>query len=127
MGMLKEFREFAMRGSIIDLAIAVVIGGAFGKIITAFTDSIIMPVISLMVGKGGMSALIFTIGSTVFPVGILVQALIDFLLIVFVLFMMIKAINSFKKKEVEKPADLPALSTTDKLLMEIRDELKNKK
>jgi len=127
MGMLKEFKEFAMRGNIVDLAIAVIIGGAFGKIVTAFTESIVMPIIALIVGKGGMSGLTLTIGSTVFPVGVLLQAVIDFLLIAFVLFMMIKALNSFKKKEAETPAQPPSPSTSEKLLMEIRDELKNKK
>jgi large conductance mechanosensitive channel len=121
MGMLKEFKEFAMKGNIVDLAVAVIIGGAFGKIVTALTDSIIMPIISLVLGKGGVSDIIFTIGSTVFPVGIFLQAVIDFILIALVLFLIIKAINSTKKEEVAAPA---ATAEDIILLREIRDALK---
>lgn len=121
MGMLKEFKEFAMKGNIVDLAVAVVIGGAFGKIITAFTDSIISPIIALIMGKGGMSELTVTVGHTVFPIGTFIQAVIDFILIALVLFMVIKAINSFKKKEEAAPAAPPEDIT---LLREIRDALK---
>lgn len=121
MGMLKEFKDFAMKGNIVDLAVAVIIGGAFGKIVTALTDSIIMPIIALIIGKGGMSEVSFTIGSTVFPVGILLQSIIDFVLIAFVLFVIIKAMNAAKKKEVEAPAATPEDIT---LLREIRDALK---
>ena len=121
MGMLKEFKDFAMKGNIVDLAVAVIIGAAFGKIVTALTDSIIMPIIALIIGKGGMSEVSFTIGSTVFPVGILLQSIIDFVLIAFVLFVIIKAMNAAKKKEVEAPAATPEDIT---LLREIRDALK---
>ena len=122
MGMLKEFREFAMRGNIIELAIAVIIGGAFGKIVTAFTSTIIMPIISLLIGKGGVMDLSVTIGSTVFPIGLFLQAVIDFILIAFVLFLMIKGINSLKKKDPPPP---PAPTPEDILLLrEIRDALK---
>ncbi len=121
MGMLKEFKEFAMKGNIVDLAVAVIIGGAFGKIVTALTESIIMPIISMIVGKGGMSGIAFTIGNTVFPVGVLIQAVIDFILIAFVLFLIIKAMNARKKKEVAAPAVTPEEIT---LLREIRDSLK---
>lgn len=121
MGMLKEFKEFAMKGNIVDLAVAVVIGGAFGKIITAFTDSIISPIIALIMGKGGMSELTITAGHTIFPIGIFIQAVIDFILIALVLFMVIKAMNSFKKKEEAAPAAPPEDIT---LLREIRDALK---
>ena len=123
MGFLKEFKEFAMKGNIVDLAVAVIIGGAFGKIVTALTDAIIMPIISLLMGKGGMADVTFTVGSTVFPVGILIQAIIDFILIALVLFIMIKAMNNaMMKKEVAAPPAGP--SSTDALLMEIRDSLK---
>ena len=122
MGMLKEFKEFAMRGNIVDLAVAVIIGGAFGKIVTALTDTIIMPIISLLVGKGGVTELSFTIGRTVFPIGLFLQAVIDFILIAFVLFLMLKALNSMKKKEPPPP---PAATPEDILLLrEIRDALK---
>ena len=120
--MLKEFREFAMRGNIIDLAIAVIIGGAFGKIVTALTNSIIMPIISLILGKGGVTDMSFMIGKTVFPIGMFLQAVIDFILIAFVLFLMIKAMNSMKKREPDQP---PVPTPEDILLLrEIRDALK---
>jgi len=122
MGMLKEFKEFAMKGNIVDLAVAVIIGGAFGKIVSALTDSIIMPIIAMVIGKGGMSEVSFTVGKTVFPIGVFLQAVIDFILIAFVLFLIIKAMNSAKKKE-EAPA--PAATPEDiQLLREIRDSLK---
>jgi large conductance mechanosensitive channel len=122
MGMLKEFKEFAMKGNIVDLAIAVIIGGAFGKIVTALTDSIIMPIISLVIGKGGVHDMTFTIGQTIFPIGVFLQAVIDFILIAFVLFLMIKAMNSMKKKE---EAAAPVATPEDVMLLrEIRDALK---
>ena len=121
MGMLKEFKEFAMKGNIVDLAVAVIIGGAFGKIVTALTDSIIMPIIALVLGKGGMSEVSFTVGSTVFPIGIFLQAVIDFILIAFVLFIIIKAMNSAKKK---KEVAVPPTPEDIVLLREIRDALK---
>ena len=121
MGFIKEFKEFAMKGNIVDLAVAVIIGGAFGKIVTALTDSIIMPIIAMITGKGGMSDVSFTIGNTVFPVGVLIQTVIDFVLIAFVLFLIIKAMNSAKKKEEATPAATPEDIT---LLREIRDSLK---
>jgi large conductance mechanosensitive channel len=123
MGMLKEFKEFAMKGNIVDLAVAVIIGGAFGKIVTALTDSIIMPIISLVLGKGGVTDIVFTIGNTVFPIGKFLQALIDFILIAFVLFLIIKAMNARKKKVEVVPA-APAEDII--LLREIRDELRRK-
>ena len=121
MGMLKEFKEFAMKGNIVDLAVAVIIGGAFGKIVTALTSSIIMPIIAMILGKGGVSELSFMVGNTVFPVGIFFQAVIDFILVAFVLFLIIKAMNSAKKKEEAAPAVIPEDIT---LLREIRDALK---
>lgn len=121
MGMLKEFKDFAMKGNIVDLAVAVIIGGAFGKLVTSLTDSIIMPVIAMVMGKGGMSEVSFMIGSAVFPVGVFIQAVIDFILIAFVLFLIIKAMNSAKKKEEAAPAVTPEDIV---LLREIRDALK---
>lgn len=121
MGMLKEFKEFAMKGNIVDLAVAVVIGGAFGNIVTKFNDAIISPVIAMIMGKGGMSEVSFTAGRTIFPIGLFLQAVIDFILIAFVLFLVIKAMNSVKKKEEAAPAPTPEDIT---LLREIRDALK---
>jgi len=122
MGMIKEFKEFAMRGNIVDLAVAVIIGGAFGKIVTGLTNSIIMPIISLLIGKVGFADISFTVGKTIFPIGIFLQAIIDFILIALVLFLMIKAMNSMKKNE---PAPPPPPTPEDILLLrEIRDALK---
>lgn len=123
MGMLKEFKEFAMKGNIVDLAVAVVIGGAFGAVIKALTDSFISPLIALIMGKGGMSEVVFTAGQTVFPIGLFIQAVIDFILIALVLFLIIKAMNSMKKKEEAAPAATPDDIV---LLREIRDALKNR-
>jgi len=123
MGMLKEFKEFAMKGNIVDLAVAVIIGAAFGKIVTALTDSIIMPIISLVIGKGGVSDMVFVVGHTVFPIGILLQAIIDFILIAFVLFLIVKAMNA-RKKVVEAAPPAPAEDIV--LLREIRDELRRR-
>lgn len=120
--MLKEFKEFAMRGNIIDLAVAVIIGGAFGKIVTALTNSIIMPIISLLIGKSGVTDMSVMIGKTIFPIGIFLQAVIDFILIALVLFLIIKAMNSMKKEE---PVPPPAATPEDILLLrEIRDAVK---
>jgi large conductance mechanosensitive channel len=124
MGMLKEFKEFAMKGNIVDLAVAVIIGTAFGKIVTALTGTIIMPIISLLIGKGGVNELSVTIGNTLFPIGGFLQAVIDFILVAFVLFLLIKAMNSFKKKEA--PAAPPPPPEDIVLLREIRDELRKK-
>jgi large conductance mechanosensitive channel len=121
MGMLKEFREFAMKGNIVDLAVAVIIGGAFGKIVTALTETIIMPIISLVMGKGGVQELSVTIGSTVFPIGGFLQAVIDFILVAFVLFLIIKGMNKVIKKKEAAP---PATPEDIVLLREIRDALK---
>lgn len=121
MGMIKEFKEFAMKGSIVDLAVAVIIGGAFGAIITAFTDKILMPVIGSFLGQSfdSMSAVINGV-----PVqyGAFIQAVINFLIIAFFLFLFIKAMNSLKKKEEAAPPPPPAEDIV--LLREIRDALK---
>ena len=119
--MLKEFKEFAMKGNIVDLAVAVIIGGAFGKIVTGLTNGLIMPIIALLLGKGGVADVSFTIGSTVFPIGLFIQAVIDFILIALVLFLVVKAMNSMKKKEEVAPAATPEDIL---LLREIRDALK---
>lgn len=124
MSMIKEFKEFAMKGSIVDLAVAVVIGGAFGAVVTALTESLIMPLISMVLGKDGMGGVAFTIGNTLFPIGIFLQAVINFFLIAFVLFLIIKAMNAAKKKEAEAPAAPAATPEDIQLLREIRDALK---
>ena len=121
MGMIKEFKEFAMKGNIVDLAVAVVLGGAFGKVVTALTESIISPIIAMILGKAGLSELHFTVGSTVFLVGKLIQSIIDFILVAFVLFLIIKAMNKMRKKE---EAAVPVTPEEITLLREIRDSLR---
>lgn len=123
MGMLKEFKEFTMKGNIVDLAVAVVIGGAFGKVIEGLVDGIIMPFVSMIFGKPDFSAMSTTIGGTIFPYGLFVQGLIMFLLIAFALFIVVKAVNKAnkKKEEVAPPVATPEDIT---LLREIRDALK---
>lgn len=120
--MIKEFKEFAMKGNIVDLAVAVVLGGAFGKVIEGLVEGIIMPFVSLIVGKPDFSALSTTIGGTIFPYGKFIQGLIMFLLIAFALFIVVKAVNKAnQKKEEAAPAPTPEDIT---LLREIRDALK---
>ena len=121
--MLKEFRDFAMKGNIVDLAVAVVIGAAFGEVVKGLTSSIIMPLVGMVIGKDGMAGISFSIGDTAFPIGIFLQAVINFILIAFVLFLIIKTMNSLKKKEEAAP---PATPEDIALLREIRDALKNK-
>ena len=124
MGMLKEFKDFAMKGNIIDLAVAVIIGAAFGKIVTKLTETVIMPIISLLLGKGGVTELSVTIGNTVFPIGEFLQAVIDFILVAFVLFLMIKVMKRAMAKSADAPPP-PAPPTEEVVLLrEIRDSLK---
>lgn len=95
--MLKEFREFAIRGNVIDLAVAVIIGGAFGKIVTSLVDDIIMPLIGLLIGGVDFKSLAITLGSAKVTYGNFLQNIVDFLIVAFVIFLMIRAINSTKK------------------------------
>lgn len=118
MGMLKEFKDFAMKGNIVDLAVAVIIGGAFGKIISSLVDDIIMPILGKIVGDPNYFA---TMTAGGIPVGRFIQAVINFLLIAFVLFLIIKTMNSMKKKEEAAPSPTPE---DIQLLREIRDSLK---
>jgi large conductance mechanosensitive channel len=123
MSILNEFKAFAMRGNVIDLAVAVVIGAAFGKIIASLVDGIIMPIIGLLLGGINISSYVITFHQASFQWGLFLQSVIDFTIIAFAIFLAIKAINMFKKKEQEAA---PKLSGEEKLLIEIRDLLKNK-
>ena len=102
--MLKEFREFAMRGNVLDLAVAVIIGGAFGKIITSLVADVLMPLIGLVLGGINFSEQAFTVGAAVVKWGLFVQSIIDFIIIVFVIFMLVRTMNRMKKEE---PAAAP--------------------
>ena len=118
MGMLKEFKDFAMKGNVVDLAVAVIIGGAFGKIISSLVDDVVMPILGKILGDPNYFE---TMTAGVIPIGRFIQAIFNFLLIAIVLFMAIKAMNAGKKKEVEAPAAPPEDVV---LLREIRDALK---
>ena len=106
--MLKEFRDFAMRGNVLDLAVAVIIGGAFGKIVTSLVDDIIMPLVGLLIGGIDFKSLAFTVGSAKVTYGAFIQNVVDFLIIAFVIFLIIRTMNRFKK-----PAPAAALTTKE--------------
>jgi large conductance mechanosensitive channel len=122
MGFIKEFKEFAIKGNIVDLAIAVVIGGAFGKIVDALVTDVITPLILQPALKAAHLTHLedYVIMGSV-KIGIFLAAIINFIIVAIALFIVIKGINATKKKEAEAPAEP---SSTDKLLMEIRDSLK---
>jgi|SRR5689334_10164442 len=125
MGFIKEFRDFAVKGNVIDLAVAVVIGAAFGAIVTSLVDDVITPLILTPALKAIGASDIGKLTWGAVKYGNFLAAVIKFIVIAFVLFLIIKAINSTKKKET--PVETaPTLSTTEQLLMDIRDELKSK-
>ncbi|WP_447640644.1 MULTISPECIES: large conductance mechanosensitive channel protein MscL [Chitinophagaceae] len=128
MGFFKEFKEFAIKGNVVDLAVAVVIGGAFGKIVTSLVDDIITPgILTPALKKANLQNLSeLVIPGTAIKYGSFLSNVISFIIIALALFIIIKGINSMKKKEQPAPAAPAEPSSTDKLLMEIRDELKNK-
>jgi large conductance mechanosensitive channel len=122
--MLKEFKAFAMRGNVVDLAVGVIIGGAFGAIVSSLVGDIIMPVIGILTGGVNFSNLTVNVGDAAVAYGKFVQAVFTFIIIAFALFMVVKGIAASKKKEAEAPA-APAEPAADiKLLSEIRDLLK---
>ena len=122
--MLKEFKEFAVKGNVIDLAIGVIIGGAFGAIIIAVVDHILMPIVGMIIDGVNFDSLSVTVGDAQLKYGMAITAIVKFIAITFFLFVLVKGINKMKKKEVPPPPMVP--SFTDKLLMEIRDELKKR-
>jgi large conductance mechanosensitive channel len=136
--MLKEFKEFAMRGNVLDMAIGIIIGGAFGKIISSFVADILMPPIGKLVGNVDFTNLFLNIsegtyetldaakeaGAVTINYGVWLNSVIDFVIVAFAIFLLIKQVNRFKKKEEEAPAAPPAPSKEEVLLGEIRDILK---
>ena len=131
MSMMKEFRDFAMRGNVVDMAVGIVIGAAFGKIITAFVNGVLMPPIVLLVGGVDFSELSMTlqeasgeVAAVTLNYGAFIQTVVDFIIIAFAIFMVVKAMNKMKKKEEAKPAAPPKPSAEESLLTEIRDLLK---
>jgi len=101
--MLKEFREFAIRGNVMDLAVAVIIGAAFGKIVTSLVDNILMPLIGLLMGGVDFSGLSLQVGEAVVQYGLFIQSIIDFIIIAFVIFLIVRALNRLKKEEPVTP------------------------
>ncbi|WP_336732354.1 large conductance mechanosensitive channel protein MscL [Chryseobacterium sp. VD8] len=147
MGFVKEFKEFAIKGNAFDLAVGVIIGGAFGKIVTSVIDDLIMPIVAALVGKPDFSSIYYAMGqgaenipagatlakakeiapdAAIFAYGNFITVAINFLLLALVVFIMVKAINKMKKEEAAAPEAPAAPTATEQLLAEIRDEPKKK-
>lgn len=133
MKIFQEFKAFTMRGNVMDLAVAVIIGGAFGKIVTSFVNDILMPPLGILLGgidfkdfKLILKPAEGDIAAVTWNYGMFIQSTIDFLIICFAIFMMIKAMNSNKRKEAAAPAAPPVPTKEETLLAEIRDILKSK-
>ena len=131
MGMVKEFKEFAMRGNVVDMAVGIVIGAAFGAIVKSLVADVIMPPIGVLLGGMDFAAMGFVIKeatetaeAVIIKYGVFINTIIEFIIIAFAIFMVIKGMNNMKKKEEAKPAAPPAPSKEETLLSEIRDLLK---
>jgi large conductance mechanosensitive channel len=140
MGFTKEFKEFALKGNVMDLAVGVIIGGAFGKIVDSIVNDLIMPIVGTFF-KSDFSNLYIPLSSKVpeglaladakklgpvFAWGNFLTVVINFIILAFIIFLMVKGMNRLKRKESEVPPSPPSPSSTDQLLMEIRDELKKR-
>jgi large conductance mechanosensitive channel len=137
--MLKEFREFAMRGNVVDLAVGVIIGAAFGKIVSSLVDAVIMPLLGLVMGKVDFRSLYWALDGKTYETlaaaeaakapllkyGLFVQNVVDFFIVAFVIFLIVKGLQSLKKKEPPAPAATPAPTGEEVLLTEIRDLLRS--
>ncbi len=130
MGMMSEFKEFAMKGNVVDMAVGIVIGGAFGKIVSSFVNDVLMPPIGMALGGADFSDLAYTLKdataeaeAVTLKYGAFIQTFIDFLIIAFAIFMVVKAMNKMKKEEPPEPEAPPEPSNEEKLLTEIRDLL----
>ena len=141
MGFIKEFKEFAVKGNVMDMAVGVIIGGAFGKIVTSLVNDVLMPLISKMTGGVSFTDLFINLtddakyatlaaaqeaGASVFAYGQFIQNIIDFIIIAFCIFLMIKGMNKLNRKKEEPAPEAPAGPTQEELLTEIRDLLKQK-
>ncbi len=131
MSIMSEFKEFAMKGNVVDLAVGVIIGGAFGKIVSTLVTNVLMPPIGLLLGGVDFSNLVITLKPAVGEVpavllkyGAFINTIIDFIVIAFVLFLIIKRMNSMKRKKEEVSAEIPPQTAQEVLLTEIRDLLK---
>ena len=131
--MIKEFKEFAMRGNVVDMAVGIIIGAAFGKIVTSLVNDIIMPPIGMLLGGMDFSDLAFTLREAMGDVpavmlnyGVFINTIINFVIIAFAIFMVIKGMNAMKRKEEAAPSEPPKPSNQEVLLTEIRDALKSR-
>lgn len=137
--MLSEFKKFAMRGNVVDMAVGIVIGAAFGKIVSSVVNDVIMPPIGLLMGGVDFSNLFINLGDVAYDslalaeeagaplikYGVFINTVLDFVIVAFAIFMVIKGMNKMKKKEEEAPAEPPKPSAEVELLTEIRDSLRN--
>ncbi len=123
-GFLAEFRKFIARGNVMDLAVGVIIGGAFKGIVDSLTNDILMPFVGIFIGESTFAALSFQIGGATIALGSFIQAVVNFLIMAFVIFLMVKGINRFHRKKEEAPPPPPKPSAEEVLLTEIRDLLK---
>ena len=131
MGMLQEFKAFAIKGNMIDMAVGIIIGAAFGKIVSSLVKDVIMPAVGVLVGGVDFTDLAITlkeasegVAAVTIKYGAFIQTIIDFLIVAMAIFVAVKVINSMKKKEEEKPSEPPKPSNEEVLLGEIRDLLK---
>lgn len=136
--MMKEFKEFVMRGNVLDMAIGIIIGGAFGKIISSFVDDILMPPIGLLLGKVDFTNLFINLsdkplasvaeakaaGAPIIKYGLFINTVLDFLIVAFVIFLVVKQVNAMKRQEEAAPLPPPEPTKEEKLLTEIRDLMK---
>lgn len=133
MSIVKEFKEFAVKGNVMDMAVGIIIGVAFGKIVSSFVADVMMPPIGLLIGGVDFSNLVVTLKAAedgaeavALRYGVFIQAVFDFVIVAFAVFIAVRALNSMRKKEAETPAAPPAPSAQEQLLMEIRDLLKQR-
>ena len=123
-GFLQEFKAFAVKGNVMDLAVAVIVGGAFGKIVTSIVDNLIMPVVGIFLGGVDFTGLTFAFGKVTLKYGAFIQNVVDFLIIALIIFLAVRTLNRLKRPETEVVADKPKeVSDEVKLLTEIRDLL----
>ena len=133
MSMLTEFKSFAMRGNVVDMAVGIVIGGAFGKIVSSFVADVLMPPLGMLLGGVNFSGLAVTlkdategVDAVLLKYGMFIQSVVDFVIIAFAIFLVVKAMNSMKKEEVAAPAAPPPPGKEEVLLTEIRDALRSR-
>lgn len=125
--MWQDFKKFALKGNVMDLAVAVVIGAAFGKIVTSLVTDIITPLIGVLLGGVDFTGLVFTVNDEKVMIGNFIQSIVDFVIVAFAIFMVIRIIMKFQRKKEEVVEEGPAIDAKEALLAEIRDLLKNQK